>query len=71
MHRTEKAARKTPIGSSDTEPKPNDPKRKRPGSADSKVTRLDKIDAAVVESFPASDPPSWTVTRIGLPPKKK
>jgi hypothetical protein len=31
----------------------------------------DAIDEVLDESFPASDPPSWTVSRVGAPLRKR
>ena len=40
-----------------------DPNRRRPPPP----ARRDRVDEAVEESFPASDPPGWSGLRVGAP----
>lgn len=41
--------------------------RPRPSRARDEDTQEEKVDAMVDDSFPASDPPSYTPTRAGKP----
>jgi hypothetical protein len=49
-------------------PKPAEQKDAKPGD---RRDDDDKIDEASEESFPASDPPSWSPTHVGRPGKRQ